>query len=230
MKRSLLTAAAVTVAVFGTTAPAVAAATEVGHWRLDEPGTPATAMDSSGYGNHGSNTDVIGDGQAYTFNGTSSRVRVADNPSLDPQAADFRFGVTVSMAAPPAVGETYDVLRKGLVTTAGGNYKIEIKNAKGKAVARCVVKDGAKKLAAIQSQLTANLADGKVHVVVCTKTSTGVTVKVDGLAPRTKAVTSLGTVSNAADLAIGAKAEASATTGFDWFKGKVFDAWISVGS
>ena len=63
------------------------------------------------------------------------------------------------MSAPPSpVGETYDVLRKGLVTNKGGDYKVEVKNVKGKALARCVTKtiraDGTKVLAAIQGTRT----------------------------------------------------------------------------
>jgi hypothetical protein len=50
---------------------------------------------------------------------------------------------------------------------------------------------------------------------------------VDALAPRTKAYSGgLGSVSNSADLALGAKAEGTAQTGFDWFQGELFDAWV----
>lgn len=228
MKRTLVTATLTAVAIAGSSVAASAAPTQVGHWALDEEGNPQVAVDSAGT-NHGSATDVVGDGQGYTFNGVSSRVVVPDAPALDPLGANFAFGVTLAMTQAPVAGETYDALRKGLVGTPGGNYKLEIKNAKGKAVARCVVKDAAKKLVAIQSQLKVNLADGNIHVVTCTKTGTGVTVKVDGLPPRTKAVTALGSVANDADLALGAKAETSASTGFDWYKGMMYDAWLSVG-
>jgi hypothetical protein len=229
MKRTLITATLSALAIVVTSVAASAVSTDVGHWAMDETGTPTTADDSSGLDNHGVNTDVVGDGEAYTFNGVSSRVVVADSDSLDPLGANFAFGVTLSMTQAPDLKETYDALRKGLVSTGGGNYKLEIKHAKGKAVARCVVKDAAKTLVAIQSQLKVNLADGKIHVVTCTKTGTGVTVKVDGLPARTKTVTALGSVANDADLALGAKAGTSASTGFDWYKGKLFDAWVAVG-
>lgn len=148
--------------------------------------------------------------------------------TLNPGSADFSWSVTLSMAAPPSpVGESYDVLRKGLVTNKGGDYKVEVKNVKGKALARCVTKtiraNGTKVLASIQG--TKTLADGKAHVVTCSKTATGITLTVDSLAPRTKAYAGgLGSVSNTADLALGAKAESTATTGFDWFAGEIFDA------
>src|SRR5919112_3938427 len=110
------------------------------HWLLDEVGSQ-TALDSSGNGNSGTNYNVVGDGAGYTFNGVDSRVIVPTSATLNPGAADFSWGVTLSMSRPPSpLGETYDVLRKGLVTTKGGDYKLEVKNVSGKALARCVAK------------------------------------------------------------------------------------------
>jgi hypothetical protein len=82
-------------------------------------------------------------------------VIVPTSGSLNPGAADFSWGVTLSMTQPPSpLGETYDVLRKGLVTTQGGDYKLEVKNVNGEALARCVAKsfrqDGTKVLAVIR--------------------------------------------------------------------------------
>lgn len=212
---------------------AEAAAVQHAHWGLDDT-SGNVATDSSGFGNHGTSFNVGLDGEAYSFNGTSSRVIVPDTAetqpgSLDPGSQNFSFGATLSMAAPPDQGQTYDVLRKGLSGTAGGNYKLEVKNARGSAVARCVVRDSARVGANIQSQRRINLAGTGVHTVTCTKTSTGVTIRVDATAPRSKAVSRLGSVSNSSDLALGAKAEGSARTGFDWYEGKIHDAWVSVG-
>jgi hypothetical protein len=204
--------------------------TFLGHWTLDEIGSP-TAFDSSGYGNDGANYNVTGNGSGYAFNGVNSRVIVPTSSSLNPGAADFSFGVTVSMSKPPAaVGETYDVLRKGLSTTKGGNYKVEVKNVNGKALARCVVRsfrtNGTKVLAAVQG--TTSLADGRQHMVTCVKTSTSITLHVDALAPRTKSyVGGLGSVANTSVLALGAKGEDTATTGFDWFEGTIYGAWVA---
>ena len=200
------------------------------HWLLDEVGSQ-TAVDSSGNGNSGTNYNVVGDGAGYTFNGVDSRVIVPTSATLNPGAANFAWGVTVSMTRPPSpLGETYDVLRKGLVTTKGGDYKLEVKNVSGKALARCVAKtirnDGTKVLAAIRG--TTTLADSRAHVVTCTKTSTSITLKVDSLSPRTKTFSGgLGSVSNTSNLALGAKAESTASTGFDWFEGEIFDAWVA---
>ena len=210
----------------------VRAATSAGfraHWKLNEV-SGTTAFDSSPNGNDGTSFHVTRDGTGYTFNGVDSRVIVPTSGSLNPGAANFSFGVTVVMDDPPSpVGETYDVLRKGLVTNKGGDYKFEVKNVKGKALARCVVKsiraDGTKVLAAIQG--TKTLADGAPHAVTCKKTSTSITLSVDSLPDRTKTFAGgLGSMSNGADLALGAKAETTAQTGFDWYKGVISDAWV----
>ncbi len=212
----------------GIVAPQAVVGTPRGAWMLDEPGTPATAFDSSGFGNHGTNQNVIGTGTGYQFNGTSSRVVVPDSPSLDPGTANFSFGVTLVMTTPPTpLGETYDVLRKGIASTVGGEYKLEIKNVKGTARARCVAKDAAKVVVAIVAPT--NLADGVPHTVACSKTATGVSVQIDSLNPLTKQVSALGSVSNASQLGLGAKAEPSVKTGFDWYLGLINDAWVRVG-
>jgi Laminin G domain len=71
-----------------------------------------------------------------------------------------------------------------------------------------------------------DLADGKHHIVRCTRTGRGITIQVDGLTPRTKTYSGgVGSVSNTA-LALGAKAESTAPTGFDWFEGLIYDAWV----
>jgi hypothetical protein len=200
------------------------------HWTLDEIGS-STAFDSSGNGNDGTNHDVDGDGSGYSFNGTSSRVVVPNSPSLNSGSGDFSWGVTISMTRPPMpLGETYDILRKGLAGAKGGDYKLEIMNSSGKAKARCVfnsVLPNGKR--ANVAQLDANsLADGNVHTITCTKTASAITVQVDARASKTKTISGgLGTVSNTYDLALGAKAENTAKSGFDWFEGVLYDAWVA---
>ena len=217
-----------------TSTTASAAGTEHGRWELNET-SGTIAADSSGYGHHGSSFDVGLDGQAYSFNGASSRVIVEDTSAtaagtLDPGASNFSFGVRLSMPNPPGVGDTDDVLRKGLASTKGGNYKLEVKRTKkGATVGRCVVKDSARVRAAIQSQPKLDLAGTGFNTVTCTKTTTGVSIQVNSAVPRTRTVTRLGSVSNTANLALAAKAESTASTGFDWFLGKMDYAWLKVG-
>ena len=129
-----------TTAVLGATAmtvttilPAQAAEEYRGHWALDDP-SASTASDSSGFGNTGLGigTTPAPTGGGFTFDGISARVIVADSPTLDPGAEDTSWGVTLEMARPPAADETYDVLRKGLATTKGGDYKLEVKNVRAR--------------------------------------------------------------------------------------------------
>jgi hypothetical protein len=232
--RPAVTVVAAVLALSAATSAASPAATNAGrsfrgHWRLNET-HGKVAHDSSGHHHNGRNFHVHKDGVGYTFNGRSSRVIVPNAPSLNPGDKGFSFRVKLSMTEPPAAGETYDVLRKGLSTTKGGDYKLEIENVKGKAIVHCVVRsvrhNGTRAAASIEG--TTDLADGKPHVVTCTKTSTGLTVKVDSRPPRTKRVPGgLGSVSNANKLGLGAKAEKTARTGFDWFDGEIENAWVA---
>lgn len=229
--RSTVVAGAVIAAV-GLMAPhASAASTFRAHWLLDETSS-STAADSSGNGNNGTNYNVVGNGSGYTFNGTNARVIVPNSASLNPGAANFSFGVTLTMTTGPASSKvTYDVLRKGLSTTSGGDYKLEIVNVNGKAEAHCVIRsyrsNGTKVLASVVSG-GASLADGQQHTVTCLKSSTGITVKVDARTPKTKTYAGgLGSTSNTSKLGLGAKAESTASTGFDWYKGVLWDAWVA---
>lgn len=200
------------------------------HWTLDEIGS-GTAFDSSGNHNDGANFNVAGDGDGYTFNGESSRVIVPNSPTLNSGTGDFSWGVTLSMTEPPMpVGETYDILRKGLAGSKGGDYKLEIMNSSGKATAHCVVRsfrsNGTKVLAGVTTGTS--LADGKPHTVTCSKSATGISVQVDSLRSVTKTYAGgLGSVSNTAKLGLGAKPENDPETGYDWFKGVLLDAWVS---
>jgi hypothetical protein len=208
------------VGVVALAAPAMAVG-ERAVWHFDET-SGSTAFDSSGNGNDGTPENVVMTGTGYVFNGISSKVAVPSSTTLNPGTAAFSFSVTFQSSVAPGAGLDYDLLRKGLTTTSGGEYKVEILEANGKARALCVVKDSAKK--ALQIRGTTDLTDGKVHTITCTRTSTGLTVAVDNLAPRSKSGAT-GTISNTAPLSIGAKAEGG--PGADWFNGVILDASVS---
>src|SRR4051812_27936276 len=209
-----------TLGVVALAAPAMAAV-DGAVWHLDET-SGSTAFDSSGNGNNGTAENVVMTGTGYEFDGHSSKVVVPSSTSLNPGTADFSFSVTFQSTVAPGAGLDYDLLRKGLTTTSGGEYKVEVLEANGKARALCVIKDSAKK--ALQVRGTTNLTDGKVHTITCTRTGTGLTVVVDNLAPRTKSG-STGSISNTAPLALGAKAEGG--PGADWFDGVLLEASVS---
>jgi hypothetical protein len=192
------------------------------HWGLDETGSPpAVAADDSGNGNDGQPMGgVVGDGSAFTFDGTG-RVIVPDSPSLNPSTDDFSYTVTFTTGL-PAAGTDYDLLRKGFAKTRGGEYKVEVLNVNGAAKGFCMVKDSLKTVARIRAG-KGTLADGATHTITCAKTATGVSITVDSAATKTRTVSAgLGTVTNNADLTLGAKA----ASGGDWFTGSLVDATI----
>jgi len=129
--------------------------------------------------------------------------------------ADWNFDETGS--PPPVLADDsgtvpanndYDLLRKGVAASKGGEYKVEIVNNSGVAHAMCLIKDAAGHVGRITSR-GLSVADGTSHTITCTKISTSVTVAVDNLTPRTAVASGgLGSVSNTADLLIGAKNKA----------------------
>jgi hypothetical protein len=233
IRPAVVVAAAVVASVSVAVAPATGAKGTTrmvrGHWPLNEV-RGSNVRDTSGHHHDGTSFHVHKNGSAYTFNGRNARVIVPNAGVLNPKNRAFSLHVKLKMdTAPTPVGETYDVLRKGLVSSAGGDYKLEIQNRNGEANAHCVVrsvrKDG-KRLPAVSVFGTTDLANGKFHVIRCSKTAHGLTLKVDSLRSVTK-VGELRSVSNPADLGLGAKAESTAPTGFDWFDGVIADAWIA---
>jgi hypothetical protein len=214
-----LAAAAATIAL---SAPAAQAATFGAHWALDEQGTPSpTQAFDDLHGNTGTVRNVIGDGIGYTFGGSSgvSGVSVPDSDSLSPGSADFSYTVQL-ITTVPAPGTDYDVLRKGLASTVGGEYKIEVLNVNGVAKAMCLVKDSAKHVARIQWSPKGGIADGKIHTITCSKTSTGITLTLDGSSHTKVNSAGIGTVANTGSLFIGIKSD----SGGDQFVGKIIDA------
>ena len=217
-----MTLLAVAVGMTGLAASPAEASTLGGHWGFDEPGTPTTAFDDSGNSNNGSNKAVVGTGDGYAFNGSTSSVVVANSPTLNPGTADFSFAVILQTNL-PAAGTDYDLLRKGLASTPGGEYKIEIVSVNGQAKALCLVKDAAKHVASLRWAPAGGLADGRQHTITCSKTSTGVTMKVDTFAPRTKTnANGIGSISNSSPLFFGVKT----ASGGDEFSGTLYDARV----
>lgn len=213
---------------FGT-ARAFAAGTAAAVWLMDE--TSGTAMkDSSGNGNDGTTTHVkMAGATGYMFDPTArSKVVVPNSAKLNPGASTFSYTVTMQSSHVPVSGTDYDVLRKGISSTAGGEYKLEIVRASGEGRAFCLVKDSRGVGASVRG--TTNVTDGKVHTLTCTKTASGLTLKVDALTPRTKTVSGgLGSISNTTALVIGAKSPTVTGTAGDWYNGALLESRISVG-
>src|SRR5215218_2009809 len=114
-----LTAASI-VALAG---PAQAALSVRALWNMD---SLPTMVDSAGGDNNGSTKNLTLSGSGYLFNSKSDLATVPDKSNLDPGSASIKLTARVKFSTVPAVGGTYDIVRKGLSGTAGGDYKMEI--------------------------------------------------------------------------------------------------------
>src|SRR3712207_146723 len=79
-------------------------------WQMSE--TSGQMIDSSGYNNNGSPTDVLQTGSKYVFNGSTSYVAVPDSDSLDPLEKDITLRARVMVPDAPMDDDSYDVVRK----------------------------------------------------------------------------------------------------------------------
>ena len=191
--------------------PAWAVLLKGADWQMDE--TSGQMIDSSGNNNDGTPKDVVRTGSAYVFNGSTSYVLVPDSDSLDPQGQDITLKARVKVTDAPMDDDSYDIVRKGLVTTTGGDYKMEIKRAADPTVGRlhCLFKgDGG----TVDIVARRDIVDGNFHTLECIKTSTSVVARIDGEIGGTTAG-SAGSISNASNVIVGAKTAAPLDDVFD---------------
>src|SRR4051794_16628675 len=220
--RLLLTAMAAAAPVLVLATPAQAA-TEVALWHMEDPSVMTDASGNDNTGNPAGVTSVDGtSGSGYHFDKTDG-VTVKDSPSLNPGTSDFSVTVHVRFDIAPGSGVgDYDLIRKGVTTTSGGEWKIEIFPGNNlTSPAFCLFKDTAGKVANIRG--TKNLADNAWHTITCAKTSTSIKLTVDG-GTQTKAA-SLGSISNNANLSIGQK-----LGGGDQYVGDMDEVRITTGT
>src|SRR5215204_286406 len=201
MKRTVLLSATVIVVLL-LAAPSYADVLLTGaDWQMNE--TSGQMLDSSGNNNTGTPVDVLQDGFGYVFNGSTSYVTVPDSDSLDPQENDITLRAGVKVTDAPMDDDSYDIVRKGLSSTPGGDYKMEIKRAAAPTVGKlhCLFKgDGG----TVDKVARREIVDGNRHTLECIKTSTAVVARVDGKSGGTKAG-SAGSISNPTNVLVGAK-------------------------
>ncbi|MDP9222822.1 MAG: LamG domain-containing protein [Actinomycetota bacterium] len=211
--------AATIVFAAGLQAPASAVTSTVALWHMDE--TSGSVMhDSSGHGNDGALHNVaLGQlsphGYAYGFNGKSSYVKVPNSPSLNPGSAGLTITMNLKFTQLPANDADYDLLRKGLAGTAGGDFKIEIRD-NGMAFCRFRGSSGAATL-----RKGPHLQDGNWHTLQCVKTDTTIQLVIDGVTYSKAAV--VGSISNSSDVIVGAK------PGDDFYNGLLDEVVVAVG-
>jgi Concanavalin A-like lectin/glucanases superfamily len=199
-------------------APANAASTVRAQWDMS---SLPSMVDSAGGDNTGKTKNVTLKGGHYSFNGTSSLATVPDKANLDPGSATIRLTARVNVTAVPRVGQTFDIVRKGVTTSAGGDYKMEIyRESSGEAVAACSFKD-AKKVSG-QSYGTVDLAGTGWQTITCIKTSSSITVIAGGQTRTSRKA--LGAISNSAPVYVGGKGD-----GTDEFNGLMDQVTITIG-
>jgi hypothetical protein len=212
--------------------PAAASASTAALWHMDET-SGTTMVDSSGAGNHGKLTNIaLGQpgfqGLAYGFNGASSIIKVPSKDILNPDPAagsPATFTVTAHVAftvVPNAAVGDYDLIRKGLSSTTGGYWKMEIypNSSHTQGQAMCQMKGSVATTGTFKAG--PNLADGQWHTIQCVKRATSVSVVVDNTT-YTKNV-AVGRIANTAQLTVGAK-----NGGGDWFNGRMDEVSIVTG-
>ena len=194
-------------------------------WNMDNDfGT--TMSDSSGNANDGVTTDVGTSGSGYNFNGSTSLAVVPDSSTLNPGTRDFSFSVQLQTDRVPASGTDYDLMRKGLSGTPGGEFKMELVRSDGKAKAFCLIKD----LNAKQASLTGktDLSDNVLHTITCKRSGTTLSLKVDSLSTQKKSKISVKSISNTAPLLIGAKSAEGTGVDNDFYSGLMRSATVSI--
>lgn len=216
-RRLTLTAvlSAIVVAVLVPTVSASAAT--VALWHMNESSGPM--VDSSGSGNNGTLTNVTRvsgsfDGsKAYSFNGSSSKVTVPNDASLNPNSQNVTITVHVRFSQVPSASVIdYDLVRK---QSGVGTYKVEILRT-GKAF--CKFRGTSSNVAVTAGP---NLADNSWHTIVCKKTSSNVTLTVDGSSFVKNG--SVGSITNTKAVFLGSKG------GADWYKGIMDEVSIVFG-
>jgi hypothetical protein len=194
--------------------PAAASASVVSLWHMDE--TSGTTMHDSVGPNNGTLTNVaLGQpgflNRAFGFNGASSIVKVPNNASLIPGASDFTVTVHVKFSTipSPAIGD-YDLIRRGLSSSSGGDWKIEIlpRDNGTTAKASCHASGS---VGSRTNTNGPNLADNAWHTIRCIKRASSLTLQVDGVSYPKSAT--IGSITNTSQSTLGAK-----STG-DWYGG-----------
>jgi hypothetical protein len=99
--------------------------------------------------------------------------------------------------------DSYDIVRKGFVTTAGGDYKMEIKRINADPTIgrlHCLFRGNE---ATVYRVARPDIVDGNWHTLECVKTSESVVARVDGRSyTRTG---SAGSIANESVVMVGAK-------------------------
>lgn len=152
-------------------------------------------------------------GTAFGFTG-SSYASVPSASDLNPGSAAVTITIHLKSTSVPATPD-WDLIRKGLYTSPGGEYKMEYQPT---GQASCGFKGSSNYGELITGPA---LNDGQWHTVQCVKTSSDIKLIVDGQS-FSKAF-NIGSIANSDAVPIGAR------PGSEYFKGSLDEAGIQVG-
>jgi Concanavalin A-like lectin/glucanases superfamily len=227
---SSMTAAVAALVAFA--APASAAT--LANWQMNEGPNATVMVDSSGHVNGSIGADVV---TGYHVNGATGyhwpfasptqppakpgRIVQASSSTLNPGSGAY----TVSLRY-RTTKHFGNIVQKGQAGSSGGYWKIENPNGNLTCVFRGVSSSGSFLRRQVVSPTV--LSDGKWHTAHCARTSTGLTLTIDGKVVAT-AKGSTGNISNNRPLTIGGKLNCDQiNTTCDYFTGDV--DWIIIGN
>lgn len=208
--------AAAALLVVAGASPAQAAPTVRALWNMT---AVPTMVDSAGGDNNGRTTAITMRQGFYDFNGATSVAQVPHKANLNPGTGNIRLEARIYADTAPAPGETYDLLRKGISSTSGGYYKIELKGKVGGGMTvACIFKDGNR----VTGMTIGSVPTAAWVTITCTKTASSVTLVAAGRTWTT--ARTVGTISNGSPVLLGGKGDGS-----DVFDGRMDYASITIG-
>lgn len=227
MKTRTAAVLAVVVALLGAAPPAMAGSLSA--WEMNESAGSSVMVDSGGSGINGTigsgvKTGVTGSGATfYRFpfvKGLSKAylperlVKVGDTASLDPQGSSY----TVTFRMRTKQGWV-NVIQKGQSGAAGGFWKFELDDG----YMQCLFRGPN---GSFSRYSKARVNDGAWHTISCSRTASGVSMTVDGVATATRSGWT-GPIDNKAPVSIGGKSSCNGTTtGCDYFSGDL--DWVRI--
>lgn len=205
---------------------APASAATLADWEMNEAPGATTMVDSSGHVNGAIGSAVqtgvnVQGARAYRWVFTSptapppkpERLVQAKSSTLNPGSGTY--SVTMRYRTTKHFG---NIVQKGQAGSAGGYFKLENPNGRLNCVFRGVNSSGTLVRKAVESGV---ISDGSWHTIVCTRTSSGLSLTVDGALVAT-AKGSTGNISNSRPVTIGGKLNCDQVkTTCDYFTGDI---------
>jgi len=205
---------------------APASAATLANWQMNEGPNATVMVDSSGHVNGTIGSAVV---TGFTFNGATGyhwpftsptappakpeRIVQANSSTLNPGSGNYT--VTLRYRTTKHFG---NIVQKGQAGSSGGYFKLENPNGQLTCVFRGTNSSGN----FLRKQVVSGvLSDGQWHVVRCSRTSTGLTLNVDGKVVAT-AKGSSGNISNNRPISIAGKLNCDQIhTTCDYFTGDI---------